>query len=126
VRLLLDSHVLVWWLDAAAELPMDARHEIDDALEAPAVSAASVWELEIKRASGKLRITDTWLAAVTGQALPLLDITTEDAQAAAALPLLHRDPFDRMLVAQAARRGLTLMTADRRLVDYPVSVRLVR
>lgn len=90
------------------------------------MSAASSWEVAIKRRTGKLRAPDNLVDVIGAQPWTLTDITHQDGEAVADLPLHHSDPFDRMLVAQAARRGLTLMTADRQLADYPVSVRLVR
>jgi PIN domain nuclease of toxin-antitoxin system len=124
VTLLLDSHVVLWWF--LEDRLTDAHRDEIALTPRVAVSVASVWELSIKAASGRLDLPEDPLAALVDEGFDVLVITGEDATAAAGLPMLHRDPFDRMLVAQAARRGLVLMTADRRLVDYPVPVRLIR
>jgi PIN domain nuclease of toxin-antitoxin system len=125
VKLLLDTHVVLWWLDDSPRLREVDRDAVGTA-EAVHVSAASTWEIAIKQRIGKLEAPADQLDVVAEQPWSLTDITHDDAASVAALPDHHGDPFDRMLVAQAARRGLTLMTADRRLVDYPVAVRLVR
>lgn len=85
------------------------------------MSAASIWEAEIKRVSGKLAIDVEPVDEARRSGFVPLDITFDDALRAARLPPLHRDPFDRMLVAQAMSRGLTLVTRDARLGDYGVA-----
>lgn len=90
--------------------------------DAVLVSAASVWEIEIKRATGKLRVPKDVPRDVDAAGIDRLDITFEHAVAAGRLPLHHRDPFDRMLVAQARVEGLTLATADQELGQYDVPV----
>jgi PIN domain nuclease of toxin-antitoxin system len=84
------------------------------------VSVASVWELEIKRSLGKLDLPVAEWRRLPASGLAFIEITLGDATMAAALPPIHRDPFDRMLVAQALNRGLTLVTRDARLLDYGV------
>ena len=109
-RLLLDTHALLWWL---------ADEQLDDAVkvriataEVVLASAVSVWEVGMKAALGKLRV-DLPLAPVLRRAsIPVLAIDAGHADAAAALPSHHRDPFDRMLAAQAMLEGLTLVTRD--------------
>lgn len=81
-------------------------------------SAASVWELSIKQSLGKLRLTEPISDFVVQSRFLELPVTTQYAEAAARLPMHHRDPYDRMLVAQAMVEGLTLITADRRLSSY--------
>lgn len=120
--LLLDAHVLLWWLSADAGLKPDARAAIADPANDVVVSAASIWELEIKRAAGKLRPPEALLDAVEAEGMSALPITGRDATEAAALPLHHRDPFDRMLIAQARRLDATIVTRDPAFTAYEVDV----
>jgi PIN domain nuclease of toxin-antitoxin system len=122
VNLLLDTHVLLWWLADDPRLAAEPRSAIANGANTVVVSAASVWEVEIKKAAGKLRTgADLWGAA-RGGGLADLPMTTDHAREAARLPLHHRDPFDRMLVAQARIEGLTLVTADPALDAYSVAI----
>ena len=125
MKLLLDTHVLLWWLADDDRLSAAARDAVSAAAEAR-FSAASVWEIAIKRALGRLEVPEDYLEAVDASDIQLLSITGEHAEAAGALPRHHDDPFDRMLVAQARIDELTLVTADRRLPDYGVPVLLAR
>lgn len=118
MRLLLDSHILLWWSGAAADrLKPEMRRAIDHAATVH-VSAATIWELEIKRNLGKLDLGDWDWSQLERRSVAILSIERDDAVAAGNLPLLHRDPFDRMIVAQAIRRGLTLATIDTALATY--------
>jgi PIN domain nuclease of toxin-antitoxin system len=125
VRLLLDTHVLLWWLADDDRLPEGAQEAVNTAQEVR-LSAASVWEIAIKHTLGRLDVPDDYLVAVDAGEIGLLPITGQHAEIAGALPRHHDDPFDRMLVAQARAEELTLVTADRRLVDYDVPVLLAR
>lgn len=118
--LLLDAHTLTWWLEDATTLASGARAAIRDPGNDVLVSAASVWELEIKAASGKLRIDADLLGAIVASGFTGVPITHEDARAAAALPLHHRDPFDRMLIAQANRLDAVIVSRDRAFEPYEV------
>jgi PIN domain nuclease of toxin-antitoxin system len=121
LRLLVDTHVLIWWSSrkevgsAAADAMRAPRNEVY-------VSVASIWEAEIKAATGKLRLDADLQAEPAEHGFALLDINARHAVAAARLPLHHRDPFDRMLVAQAQLEGLTLVTRDPVFDRYPVAV----
>ena len=86
------------------------------------MSAASVWEIAIKRKAGKLEVPSDLLGALTATRFTTLAITAEHAVAAGSLPLHHRDPFDRMLVAQAKHERLTLVTRDPRLGRYDIDI----
>jgi PIN domain nuclease of toxin-antitoxin system len=121
---LLDSHVLLWALSGSAKLSRKALAVIHQAPEVY-VSAASAWELAIKAAVGKLRSPDDLEQEIQRSGFLPLPVTFAHAAAAAKLPLLHRDPFDRMLVAQASVESLTLVTADLRLKAYGAPVMLV-
>ena len=119
---LLDSHVLLWWLGMDSDKLSAAVRDVIAKAEQVYVSVASVWELEIKRSVGKLDLPAADWESVSASGLIFIEIALDDAVAAAALPPIHRDPFDRMLVAQARNRGLTLVTRDARLVDYGVAI----
>lgn len=121
MRLLLDTHVLLWWLADDPALSKQARRLIADEPEV-FVSAASAWEIAIKRALGKLEAPEDLLAALDEDGIGRLPIEFEHAAIAGALPCHHDDPFDRMLVAQAQREGFTLLTSDARISSYAVAV----
>ena len=106
MNVLLDSHCVLSWL---ADLPLadEARVAITDPASDVFVSAASIWELEVKAASGRLTIDGDLAAEVEAAGFTWLPITQRHARAAARLPLHHRDPFDRMLIAQAQLEGHT-------------------
>ena len=95
---------------------------IDDPTINVFVSAASIWEIGIKRLSGKLEVADNFVELVREAGYTDLPVSFRHAEIAAALPLLHRDPFDRMLIAQAQAEGLTLVTDDSQIARYQVSV----
>jgi PIN domain nuclease of toxin-antitoxin system len=120
VRLLVDTHVLLWVLQNSRRMAPAARAALGADGAEVFVSAASGWEIGIKAASGKLRAPDDLLAEVTASGFIVLPITLEDGLAAGALPRHHTDPFDRMLVAQAIARQLTLVTVDAALERYGV------
>ena len=119
---MLDSHVLVWALSDVAKLRMRTRDLIADRSNYVAVSAVSIWELRIKAAGGKLSIPDTLEEATRRSGFAELPITFDHAKRAAALPAVHGDPFDRMLVAQAQIEKLEIVTRDRRVGEYDVRV----
>lgn len=120
MRLLLDTHVVLWWLEDDPGLADDIKAMIDTEVDV-FVSAASVWELAIKQALGKIGPVDL-PEQVAGSELQELPITSRHALTAGRLPSLHRDPFDRMLVAQAQCEGLTLVTRASEIQKYAVSV----
>ena len=122
MRLLFDTHALLWWLADSPRLGRRARRAIEDPGHRVHVSAVTAWEITVKRALGKLEIPDDWAEAVSPDAFPRLDFRWEHALEVSELPDLHRDPFDRLLVAQARCEGMTLVTHDERLASYDVSV----
>jgi PIN domain nuclease of toxin-antitoxin system len=118
MRLLLDAHALLWWLADDPSLARSARELIADPTNEVIVSAATVWEIAIKRAIGKVSAPDG-LAAVLEQAGFIeAPITAVDAERAGGLESIHRDPFDRMLVVQAARLRAVLVTRDAVFLRY--------
>jgi PIN domain nuclease of toxin-antitoxin system len=121
-RLLLDTHVLLWWLSADNSLGTEAKHLISSGDNVAYVSAASIWEISIKRALGKLKAPADFAAILETEGFDQLPIDVFHAEQAGDLPLLHRDPFDRMLVAQAQAEGLNIITADARIKQYGVRV----
>lgn len=123
MRLLLDSHILLWWLTADPALPAAAKIAIGDPRAAVFVSAATAWELAIKCALGRLKFPIGQMAAILDEAgFTPLGIEVEHAVIAGALPPHHHDPFDRMLVAQAQHEGLTIVTVDAMIRRYAVAV----
>lgn len=121
MSLLLDTHVLLWWL-AGAPLAPGAVERIADPSTLVAVSAASIWEAAIEQALGKLRVEGSLAAATVESGFEPLPVGFPHAEAAGALPPHHRDPFDRLLVAQAAAEGLTIVTRDPVFDAYDVPV----
>jgi PIN domain nuclease of toxin-antitoxin system len=123
MRLLLDTHILLWWLDDSPALPAVAQTAISDVRSEIFVSAATAWEIAIKQALGKLDFPIARMSEILAEAgcLPL-SIHLDHAIEAARLPLHHGDPFDRMLVAQAQREGLTIVTVDPMIRRYSVAV----
>ena len=119
-RLILDTHVLVWVYEDDPRLGAAAREVITNPGNQVFVSAASIWEIAIKQATGKLGGPDNLGAYVERFGFTGLPITLRHAERAGRLPLLHRDPFDRMLVAQAQTENLTLITGDASIARYAV------
>lgn len=118
MRLLLDTHVLLWWRDASPRLSGRARAAIADGENQIVVSVASLWEIVIKRAHGKLRFPDDLEQVVREEEFELMPISFRHLQVLDGLPLLHRDPFDRMLVAQSLAEAIPIVTRDRQFSPY--------
>jgi PIN domain nuclease of toxin-antitoxin system len=122
MNLLIDTHVLLWWFaDDVTHLGAEARNAIEDAT-AVFVSSASVWEIEIKRALGKLDAPEDVAYAISASGMRPVEMSIEHAVRAGRLPAHHNDPFDRMIVAQAQAESLTLVTHDKRLTAYDVEL----
>lgn len=124
MRLLLDTHAFLWWLDGDRRLPFKVRRLIGDETNAVLVSAASAWEITTKARLGKLPGAQDVAADVVGcvanQGFAPLDITVLHAQRAGGLAGEHRDPFDRMLIAQAHLEDVAIISDDRVFDDYGV------
>lgn len=120
--LLLDTHALLWSLGEEEQLSPTAHSVLSAGVVPVYVSAASIWEIAIKKASGKLRAPEDLLEKVAAARFDALEITWAHASLAGALPAHHTDPFDRMIVAQALSDGLTVLTCDQRIVAYDVPV----
>lgn len=120
--LLLDAHALLWWLADDPQLDATAARSIADPANDVLVSAATVWEIEVKRVAGRLRAPAELLDAIGLTGMDTLPVTALDAATAADLPMHHGDPFDRMLVAQAQRLDALIVSRDRGLHAYDVDV----
>lgn len=120
--LILDAHALLWWLKDEPTLDRAARASIVDPANDVVVSAATVWELEIKRAMGKLKAPDDLVEVLQAESFDCIPILGDDAIMAARLPMHHRDPFDRMILAQALRLEAVVVSRDRAFDAYDVPV----
>lgn len=121
-RLLLDTHALLWWLSGDSNLGVETQAAIADPRNEVYVSAASTWEVSIKRSLGKLTAPDDMDAIVEDEGFSKLPITLFHGDQAGLLPEHHKDPFDRMLIAQAQAEGLVIVTSDEKIALYPVRV----
>jgi PIN domain nuclease of toxin-antitoxin system len=124
VRLLLDTHALLWWLDGDERLPAEARAAIADGAAPVLVSAASAWEIATKVRIGKLpgavEVAERLPEILADQAFAELAISVAHARGAGLLPGIHRDPFDRVLIAQAQIEELTLVSNEQLFDTYGV------
>jgi len=118
LRILLDTHLLLWWLDASPSLSAEASETIRDPENTVFVSAVSLWEIWLKQSLGKLRLPDDFTERLAAEPFESLPLTASHARPVSLLPWRHRDPFDRMLVAQAQVENLVLLTADGLLSGY--------
>jgi PIN domain nuclease of toxin-antitoxin system len=122
MKLLLDTHILLWWLADDAALSDHVLDAISNPDNVVSVSAVSLWEIAIKRRLGKLDMPDDWATHLAGEAFQQLPITWRHAQEVENLPTIHRDPFDRMLIAQSRVEKLTLVTDDKTIRQYDVTM----
>jgi PIN domain nuclease of toxin-antitoxin system len=122
MNLLLDTHVLRWWLDGSPSLSDAERNAMADPGNLIFVSAAVIWEMRIKQALGKLEVPADFHPVIKDQGFELLSITADHACVAGDLPMHHRDPFDRMIIAQARLEKLCIITRDSVFSRYDVSV----
>ncbi|MDF2781730.1 MAG: twitching motility protein PilT [Geminicoccaceae bacterium] len=120
-RVLLDTHAFLWWAENDPRLSAAARDAIRTASDA-CISIVTPWEIAIKCAIDKLRMLPVSADLLDQQGFSLLPVTLDHAAESANLPVHHRDPFDRILVAQARHERLTLITQDRRLFAYDVAI----
>lgn len=124
MRILLDTHALIWWLVGNTRLPVAARQAISDLSNEKLVSAASAWEITTKHRLGRLpeasQLAQDIAGALAGQGFEGLPITVDDAARAGALPGPNQDPFDRMLIAQALNHNLTLVSNETLFDSYGV------
>ena len=122
MRLLLDTNALLWWLSGSPQLGSRTRAEVGDPANDVCVSAVTGAEIAIKKAIGKLTAPDDVAERIAADGFIELPLTLRHGLEVSSLPMHHRDPFDRMLVAQARCEGLVLVTSDRALLDYDVRI----
>jgi PIN domain nuclease of toxin-antitoxin system len=120
VNLLLDTHIALWWLADDQALSPLIRDHIVDPNNLVFVSAATVWEVSVKASIGKIDVDDSWLEALGADEIQPLPIRWKHADRVRQLPPIHRDPFDRLLIAQALEEHLVLVTVDKTIPRYPV------
>jgi len=125
MRLLLDTHILLWWLAGSPLLSEQARAFIADPGNAVFVSAISLWEIWLKQSLGKLKLPPNFEEKLAGESFESLPLLAAHTHGVASLPWHHRDPFDRMLIAQARVAGLQFLTADAVVAAYGDFVLLV-
>ena len=124
MKLLLDTHVILWWLADDPTLKSDARSAISETSNLVHVSAVSLWEIVIKHGLGKLRLPKDWADILMREPFRQLPINCRHALTVGELPAIHKDPFDRLLVAQCLVEELTLVTHDATLRRYDVPILL--
>jgi len=122
VRLLVDSHAFIWWADASPALSAAARGVIADPANEATISIASLWELTIKASSGKLTLPAELETMVVTLQFSVLAVNFDHLLRMATLPRLHRDPFDRMMIAQSLAEAMPIVTSDRAFAAYGVQV----
>ncbi len=122
MSLLLDSHALLWALHAPEKMAPQSVEAIRDRRRPVYFSAVSVWELELKANSGKIELPEDWVSAAMDAGFLELPVKSAEARASVRLPWHHRDPFDRLLVAQAMEHGLRIATRDALIAQYGVAV----
>ncbi len=122
MNLLLDTHTVLWWLSDDPALSETARAAIADPENTVFLSAVVVWEIRVKQSIGKLDLPDDFGEVLDEQRFAELAVTVDHAHTIAELPAAHRDPFDRMLVAQAMVEHMAIVTRDRSIADYDVEV----
>lgn len=121
--LLVDTNIVIWMLAGERRRMTEAaRHALEDDRRSIFVSSVSVWEIATKRSLGKLRAPPNWARSLRGIGLEPLPITALHAEAVEHLPWHHRDPFDRLLVAQATTEEMALVSSDAQLEAYGVEV----
>ena len=120
MRALLDTHALIWALEGSSKLSKSARRVIEDPQNEIIISAASAWEIAVKKAMGRLAVPDNLLEVVDAAGFTRRSLGFAEAHRLESLPHLHSDPFDRMLIAHALEEGAVIVTRDAEIARYPV------
>ena len=120
MRLLLDTNAFLWWRDASPRLSNEVADEIRDPTTDISVSIVSLWEIAIKRSIGKLQFRENFAEVMTEEGFDLLGLNYAHLGVLSDLPLHHRDPFDRLLIAQAMAEGVAVATSDKIFARYNV------
>lgn len=122
MNLLLDTHIILWWLDNNDKLPEEYFSAIADSNNICFISSATIWEISIKSALGKLEIPDNFTDILEQEGFNELQISWEHAARIRQLPSHHKDPFDRLIIAQAIIEDYTLLTVDKIIPEYGVKL----
>jgi PIN domain nuclease of toxin-antitoxin system len=123
LRLLLDTHLIVWWMNGeASKISEKALAALGSEDMEPVVSAVAIWEAAIKRRLGKLEVPVDMLAQIEDSGVELLPVTVRHADFVSSLPAHHADPFDRLLISQAMVEGIALASADETMRRYDIEV----
>ncbi len=122
MNLILDTHIILWWMDDSDLLPKRYHRAISDINNICFVSAASIWEISIKSSIGKLDIPDNYMEVLFDQNFKELPISWQHTDRVRSLPMYHKDPFDRLLIAQAIVENLTLLSVDKIISEYNVDI----
>ena len=120
MNFLLDTHVVIWWLDNPERLSKQARDVIVDARNVVFISAASIWEIGLKVQRGKLAVPESYIDLLQEDGFAFIDITIAHTQSAPQLPMHHENPFDRLLITQAKLEGCVLISRDHLFSKYDV------
>ena len=120
MKFLIDTHLLLWWLTDSEQLSQTARDIIQATEPTIFISAASVWEMRIKQAIGKLKLPKNFAEVLEEQPFERLSITVDHTHKVSELPMHHKDPFDRLLIAQATLDDLTILSHDKIFEQYKV------
>ncbi len=122
MKLLLDTHVLIWALSTPERIKPKVQDLLTNVDNIVLVSVASLWELQIKKSLNKISLPDDFISQLQENGFELLDINYKHIAKLAELPLIHRDPFDRMLIAQTIYEDLSLITSDSEIIKYDVQI----
>jgi PIN domain nuclease of toxin-antitoxin system len=120
MKYLLDTHVILWWISEPEQISSKARKIISDKNIKVLISSVSIWEMSIKKSLGRLSFPSNLIQVLESEGFEMLPMNGIEAISIAELPLIHQDPFDRMLVMQAKINDLVLITRDAKIIKYPV------
>lgn len=120
MKYLLDTHIILWWLTNPSKITLKAKNIIADCNEKIYISSASIWEMSIKSGIGKLTLPSNIIEVLIAEGFQFLGINAIEALSVSDLPMLHNDPFDRMLIIQSKLHDLILITRDEKIIQYPV------
>lgn len=122
LKYLLDTQIFVRWMEGGKRLTKEIKTILENPRSVVYLSVASVWEMVIKKKLGKLRLPRNWKETLKDSRFEILPITLDHTYSIESLPLIHRDPFDRMLIAQALVEKATLITGDSKIKKYKVPI----
>jgi len=122
MRYLLDTHIVLWWLSEPEQIQNKAQKIIRNRENQIFVSSASLWEMAIKKSIGRVTLPHNLLETIAIEGFTLLPIMPDECIGVADLPLFHADPFDRMLIMQAKLHDLVIITRDKKILEYPVTI----